>query len=82
MTTITRRIITSLAAPAIAAGFLAGGLLTGPPAQAQTGTASCVTARVTATSAQMLNPLTRPAQLANVRAPEQPVEAATSCLGH
>jgi hypothetical protein len=46
-TTITRRIVTALSGPAIAAGILAGGLALGAPAQAQTPAANattCVTA--------------------------------------
>jgi hypothetical protein len=54
-TTVTRRIVTALTGPAIAAGILAGGLALGAPAQAQTtvGTATCVTAPVLGASPNM-----------------------------
>jgi len=83
-TTITRRIVTALTGPAIAAGILAGGLALGAPAQAQAtmGTATCVTAPVLGTSPNMLNPLTRAAQVATYDAATQPTVAAVSCLGH
>jgi hypothetical protein len=81
---ITRRIATALTGPAIAAGILAGGLALGAPAQAQAamGTATCVTAPVPGTSPNMLNPLTRAAQVATYDSITQPTVAAVSCLGH
>jgi hypothetical protein len=81
---ITRRIVTALTGPAIAAGILAGGLALGAPAQAQAtmGTATCVTAPVLGTSPNMLNPLTRAAQVATYDSITQPKVAAVSCLGH
>lgn len=85
-TTVTRRIVTALTGPAIAAGILAGGLALGAPAQAQAqatvGTATCVTAPVLGTSPNMLNPLTRAAQVATYDAARQPTVAAVSCLAH
>lgn len=82
-TTVTRRIVTALTGPAIAAGILAGGLALGAPAQAQTtGTATCVTAPVLGTSPNMLNPLTRAAQVATYDAASQSTVAAVSCLAH
>ncbi len=83
-TTVTRRIVTALTGPAIAAGILAGGLALGAPAQAQVtmGTATCVTAPVLGTSPNMLNPLTRAAQVAPYDSATQPTVAAVSCLGH
>jgi hypothetical protein len=83
-TTVTRRIVTALTGPAIAAGILAGGLALGAPAQAQTtvGTATCVTAPVLGKSPNMLNPLTRAAQVATYDAASQSTVAAVSCLAH
>jgi hypothetical protein len=81
--TITRRIVTALTGPAIAAGILAGGLALGAPAQAQTtAAATCVTAPVLGSAPTMLNPLTRAAQVATYDSITQPTVAAVSCLGH
>jgi hypothetical protein len=46
------------------------------------GTATCVTAPVLGTSPNMLNPLTRAAQVATYDSITQPTVAAVSCLGH
>jgi hypothetical protein len=46
------------------------------------GTATCVTAPVLGTSPNMLNPLTRAAQVATYDSITQPKVAAVSCLGH
>jgi hypothetical protein len=83
-TTITRRIITALTGPAFAAAVLAGGLSVSAPASAQagSGTTTCVTAPVSGTAPNMLNPLTRAAQVAAYDAPSQPNPAASSCIGH
>jgi hypothetical protein len=84
-TTITRRIVTALSGPAIAAGILAGGLAFGAPAQAQTPAANattCVTAPVLGSAPDLLNPLTRAAQVATYEFINQPTVAAVSCLGH
>jgi hypothetical protein len=83
-TTITRRIITALTGPAFAAAVLAGGLSLSAPAAAQAGTSTstCVTAPVSGSAANTLNPLTRAAQVAAYDAPGQPTAAASSCIGH
>lgn len=84
-TTITRRIVTALTGSAIAAGIMAGGVALGAPAQAQAGNnsaATCVTAPVSGMAPNMLNPLTRAAQVAAYDAPSQPVAVASSCIGH
>jgi hypothetical protein len=89
-TTITRRIVTALAGPAVAAGILAGGLALGAPALAQTtaGTApNRVTAPVLGTAPDLLNPLTRTALAgsgsvgAAYESINQPTVTAVSCLG-
>jgi hypothetical protein len=84
-TTITRRIVNALTGSALAAGIMAGGIALGAPAQAQPGTgsaATCVTAPVSGSAANTLNPLTRAAQVAAYDAPGQPTAAASSCIGH
>ena len=84
-TTITRRIVTALTGSAIAAGIMAGGVALGAPAQALAGTgsaATCVTAPSSGMPPNMLNALTRAAQVAAYDAPSQPVSVATSCIGH
>ena len=82
----TRRIVTALAGPAVAAGILVGGLAFGAPAQAQVSSgassATCVTAPVSGTAPDMLNPLTRAAQVATYDSATQPTAAARSCIGH
>lgn len=83
-TNITRRIVTAVTGPAVAAGILAGGLALGAPAQAQPSlsmTTTCVTAPVRGMAPNMFNPLTRPAQVAAYEAPSVPTPAATSCIG-
>lgn len=84
-TNVTRRIVTALTGPAVAAGILAGGLALGAPAKAEPSlsmTTPCVTAAVRGMAApNMFNPLTRPAQVAAYEAPSVPTPAATSCIG-
>ncbi len=86
--TITRRIVTAVTGPAVAAGILAGALAVGAPAQAQAGTGTatstattCVSAPVSGMAPNLLNPLTRAAQVATYEAPSHPT-AASSCIGH
>lgn len=82
---ITRRIVTALTGPAVATAVLAGGLALGAPAQAQSGmgmTTTCVTAPVSGMAPNMLNPLTRAAQVTTYDSSSQPTPAARSCIGH
>lgn len=84
ISSLTRRIVTALTGPAVAAGVLAGGLALGAPAQAQPAlsmTTTCVTAPVRGMAPTMFNPLTRPAQVAAYEAASVPTPVATSCIG-
>lgn len=85
MNTITRRIATAVAGPAIAAGFIAAGIAAGAPAHASPqdpGSVRCTTATVSAASAAMANPLTRAAQVGAVEGRGPAAPAATSCISH
>lgn len=80
MNAITTRMITALAAPAFAAGILAGGaaLATAAPVVAQT----CTTTGNAYVTPNSVNPLTRPAQVNAVQATTQVWAAPSTCLGH
>lgn len=85
MNTITRRIITTLAGPAIAAGVLAGGIALGAPAQAAAPAgqnSTCVTSFVPGPTPDTLSPLTRAAQVNAVEHISRVFSPPTSCVGH
>lgn len=81
-TTITRRIATALAGPAVIAGVLGGALTLSATAGAAPALdkTTCVTAQVTAASPSQTALLTRPGQLAAVRGPNPAPVSATSCV--
>ena len=80
MKTIATRVITALAAPAIAAGILTGGLALGIAAPA-TAAQSCTTAGSLGVTPNAVNPLTRPAQVNAIQPPTHVFAPPSSCLG-
>lgn len=80
-TSLTRRIATAIAGPAVIAGVLGGALALGAPANAAPPieTSTCTTAKTITSPVNMTNLLTRPGQfdaaIAAMRA-----EPPTSCL--
>lgn len=85
MNTITRRIITTLAGPAITAGVIAGGIALGAPAQASTQVGqnpTCVTTIVPGPTPDTLSPLTRAAQVNAAEHISRVFSPPTSCIGH
>lgn len=83
--TITQRIVTALAGPAVFAGVLAGAISLGAPANAAPAPSSgmtCTTANVVADSPAETSLLTRPGQLNAARASSGANVSATSCIGH
>lgn len=81
-TTITRRIATALAGPAVVAAVLGGALALGAPAGALPAIdkATCTTSQVTAASPADTSLLTRPGQLTAARGPNPAPVKATSCV--
>lgn len=79
---LTRRIATALAGPAVIAAVLGAALVQGSPANAAPAAdkATCTTARVSATSPNVSALLTRPGQISAVRGPNPAPVSATSCI--
>ena len=85
MNTITRRVVTILAGPAITTGFLAAGIIAGAPAQAKAQTVkqpTCITSPVVGPTPNTQNPLTRAAQVNAIQPATHVFSPAVSCIGH
>ena len=80
MTTFSNRIITTLTAPALAAGILAGGIALGTAAPAVAATQNCITTGSAGVTPNSVNPLTRVAQVNAIQAPTHVFAPPTSCI--
>lgn len=81
MSIITHRILTALAAPAVAIGIMLGGIAPGIVAPAIAGTRPCITSGSASVSPNSVNPLTRPAQVNAIQPPTHVWAPPSSCLG-